>query len=58
MSGKTSPSGRGSVLVRGFAVAALFWLIVLLGLGSLDTMTRNVFPVGERTASMLHSTRE
>jgi hypothetical protein len=39
-------------------VAALFWLIVLLGLGSLDTMTRNVFPVGERTASMLHSTRE
>jgi hypothetical protein len=48
--------GRGSVLVRGFAVAALVWLIVLLGLGSLGTMTRNVFPVGERTTSLPHST--
>jgi cytochrome c oxidase subunit IV len=31
---------RGIVLVRVFAVAALFWLLVLLGLGSVDPLTR------------------
>ena len=32
--------GRGPVIVRGFAVAAMFWLLLLLGLGSLDPITR------------------
>jgi hypothetical protein len=31
---------RGSVLVRAFAVAALLWLAILLGLGSVDPLTR------------------
>ena len=31
---------RGPTIVRLFAVAALVWLSVLLGLGSLDPMTR------------------
>lgn len=31
---------RGSVLARTFAVAAMFWLLVLLGLGSADPLTR------------------
>jgi cytochrome c oxidase subunit 4 len=32
--------GRGPVVARGFAVAGLFWLLVLLGLGSMDPLTR------------------
>ena len=32
--------GRGPEIVRLFAVAALLWLTILLGLGSLDPMTR------------------
>jgi hypothetical protein len=32
--------GRGPEIVRLFAVAALLWLSMLLGLGSLDPMTR------------------
>jgi hypothetical protein len=31
---------RGPVLVRAFAVAAMLWLIILLGLGSADPLTR------------------
>lgn len=31
---------KGPSIVRGFAVAAMFWLIVLLGLGSIDPLTR------------------
>ncbi len=31
---------RGPVLVRAFAVAALLWLTILLGLGSVDPLTR------------------
>jgi hypothetical protein len=31
---------RGIVLVRAFAVAAMFWLLVLLALGSADPLTR------------------
>ena len=31
---------KGPVIVRAFAVAALFWLIVLLALGSVDPLTR------------------
>jgi hypothetical protein len=36
---------RGPVIVRAFAGAALFWLLVLLGLGSVDPLTRIDFPV-------------
>ena len=32
--------GRGPEIVRLFAVAALLWLSMLLGLGSLDPLTR------------------
>jgi cytochrome c oxidase subunit 4 len=32
--------GRSPSIVRGFAVAGLFWLMVLLGLGSIDPLTR------------------
>jgi cytochrome c oxidase subunit IV len=31
---------KGPVLVRAFAVAAIFWLFVLLALGSVDPLTR------------------
>jgi cytochrome c oxidase subunit IV len=31
---------KGPVLVRAFAVAAIFWLFVLLALGSADPLTR------------------
>ncbi len=37
--------GRGPEIVRLFAVAALLWLSMLLGLGSLDPMTRIDYPV-------------
>jgi hypothetical protein len=30
----------GPIVVRGFAVMAIFWLIVLIGLGSMDPLTR------------------
>jgi hypothetical protein len=36
---------RGIVLVRAFAVAAIFWLLVLLGLGSVDPLTRTDYHV-------------
>lgn len=32
-------------LAKFFAIAALFWLLVLLGLGSIDPMTRTDYPV-------------
>lgn len=35
--------GQGPEVVRLFAVAGLLWLIILLGLGSLDPMTRIVY---------------
>jgi caa(3)-type oxidase subunit IV len=37
--------GRGPEIIRLFAVAALLWLSMLLGLGSLDPMTRIDYPV-------------
>lgn len=37
--------GRGITIVRLFAAAALLWLGILLGLGSLDPMTRTDYPV-------------
>lgn len=33
---------KGGVLSRAFALAALFWLCILLGLGTMDPMTRQV----------------
>jgi cytochrome c oxidase subunit 4 len=36
---------RGPALVRAFAVAGVLWLLVLLGLGSADPLTRNAYPV-------------
>jgi cytochrome c oxidase subunit IV len=37
--------GRGIAIVRLFAVAGLLWLTILLGLGSLDPLTRTDYPV-------------
>jgi cytochrome c oxidase subunit IV len=37
--------GRGPGIVRLFAVASLLWLSILLGLGSLDPMTRAMYYV-------------
>ena len=36
---------RGSVLARTFAIAAMFWLLVLLALGSADPLTRTDYRV-------------
>jgi caa(3)-type oxidase subunit IV len=35
----------GPALVRIFAIASLFWLTILLGLGTMDPMTRAIYPV-------------
>jgi len=37
--------GRGPVLVRVFAAAGLLWLGILLGLGSVDPLTRTDYTV-------------
>lgn len=37
---------RSGALSLAFSVAALFWLCVLLGLGSMDPLTRHVYPAG------------
>ncbi len=37
--------GRGPEIIRLFAVAALLWLSILLGLGSLDPLTRIEYQV-------------
>ncbi|HZK91780.1 MAG TPA: hypothetical protein VFC56_16690 [Stellaceae bacterium] len=37
--------GRGVTIVRLFAAAGLLWLGILLGLGSLDPLTRTDYPV-------------
>lgn len=31
---------KGPIIIRGFAVIGLFWMIVLIGLGSIDPLTR------------------
>jgi hypothetical protein len=36
---------RGPVVVRAFTVAAMFWLFLLLGLGSVDPLTRTDYLV-------------
>jgi hypothetical protein len=42
---------RGPTIVRAFAVAALFWLFVLLVLGSCDPFTRTDYKVAPAPAS-------
>jgi hypothetical protein len=32
-------------VAKGFAVMAVFWLVILLGLGSMDALTRSWYPV-------------
>jgi len=32
-------------IARGFAIAALFWLTILLGLAMIDPLTRTMYPV-------------
>lgn len=41
--------GSSGRLARCFAIAALFWLALLLSLGSMDPMTRTLYPVGVTT---------
>ncbi|HUI22301.1 MAG TPA: cytochrome C oxidase subunit IV family protein [Methylocella sp.] len=48
--------GRGPEIVRLFAVASLLWLTILLGMGSLDPMTRAMHYV--RTQNTLASSTE
>lgn len=43
---------RGGVLPGAFALAAIFWLFVLLGLGSTDPLTRRVYPAGQGGAAL------
>lgn len=33
------------VVAKGFAVAGLFWLIILIGFGAMDMLTRSWYPV-------------
>jgi len=35
---------HGPVVIRGFAVVAVFWMIVLIGPGSMDPLTRIQYP--------------
>lgn len=37
--------GESGGLAKFFALAAIFWLLILLGLGSIDPMTRTDYPV-------------
>ena len=33
-------AGTGPILIRGFVVVAIFWMTILIGLGSIDPLTR------------------
>jgi hypothetical protein len=37
--------GSGPSIVRGFAIASVFWLIILLDLGMTNPITRAIYPV-------------
>ena len=41
---------RSNNLARIFAIGGLFWLIILLGLGVMDPVTRMQFAVPQRTS--------
>lgn len=36
---------------RGFALAGLLWLLLLLGLGTMDPLTRAIYPDGAPTSA-------
>ncbi|AHI24952.1 hypothetical protein H845_1007 [Komagataeibacter xylinus E25] len=42
---------RAPALALIFAIGGLFWLSILLALGSLDSFTRTNFPVGDTLSS-------
>jgi len=42
--------GKGPHTARFFALAGVVWLAILLGLGSLDPMTRILYPTHSATA--------
>jgi cytochrome c oxidase subunit 4 len=42
---------RGIAPARGFALAGLLWLLLLLGLGTMDPLTRAVYPVDAQTGA-------
>lgn len=44
---------KGPPIVRAFALAALFWLVVLLALGSADPLTRKNVPLPKPSVEML-----
>jgi hypothetical protein len=46
--------GRGPAIIRAFAVAAAFWLLILLVLGSADPLTRIQYYVPRLTAVAGH----
>ena len=37
-------------IARGFAFAGLVWLTILIGLASMDPLTRHFYPVGAQTS--------
>jgi cytochrome c oxidase subunit 4 len=43
--------GRGPEIVRLFAAAGLLWLTILLGLGSLDPLTRTDYHVQDASSN-------
>jgi cytochrome c oxidase subunit 4 len=44
--------GRGPQIVRLFAAAGLLWLVILLGMGSLDPMTRTDYHVQDAPSNV------
>ena len=43
--------GRETPLSRVFAIAGLFWLAIMIGLGSLDFLVRRDVPTSQTTSS-------
>ncbi|WP_240906410.1 hypothetical protein [Komagataeibacter xylinus] len=48
---------RAPALAFIFAIGGLFWLSILLALGSLDSFTRTNFPVGDTLSSTAQNPR-
>ena len=42
---------RSIAAARGFALGGLLWLLLLLGLGTMDPLTRAVYPVAAPTSA-------
>lgn len=42
---------RSIAPARGFVLAGLVWLLLLLGLGTMDPLTRAVYPAGAPTSA-------